>query len=856
MGTIRTIKQDDFSQGMQSDTKNKNLVGQTQVFGASKLKHFEIYKTGKLQPQPSFERFNTDLEKAYKIGVVGGKEDSTLYGLGEGLNNWYGTKWNCRIRINAASTSTDADYVVVDLSQLGNDFWNNVKTDGSDVRITTVSGSYENNVTFIKDFDSVAKTGFALCNIYTVNDLYVYFCNPDATAISDTTIGGVTYGGYDTFFNEEVYLAYTLNNTIEDFGRESVKSTTRYPLDNGTPAYATGKFSNAISNCNISSDLLPSVGDEASISFLFKMNTNPSSTQSIFTMSNDSLSMDVLTDGKLRFELDTADDGNVTVTSSASLSTGVYHYITVSYDKNDGTGFTAYVDGVEFAANSSLTGNLDDNFDPLSIGLASGMSMQMFTHIRNNSKPEAQRIAEGLMHSSSSFWTAQTLENYTDITPAFSGIAIYTKEVSGTAWIELLFNGQVVKDITSNNFVVPAFIDIDVNGGLFFLSSINSALNGNIYGGRATFGTTLIDTESLLLPPREIKAPLQTKTYAFDKEHYISNGAGAMDVYAGIEKTYKYVDQLDNDVTVTYPVGFTKEVYDPFPIVTSSTNYGYALAMTGTRQGRASIEIWNLLGLDPDTVIDLGTGNAKVIANVKGSLVTVVDNYLQSEVLSRGKPTLDFRLWKGKDNVKTLQSFAFDNVDTVYSNSWEYAIDNKRSDLHNASVFYAEPKVGMKGMWAIGTGEKTDQFGISIMYDTETIGRTTSHHSIGNNLVVVGENYEMHKLNGDGKFDQNSVFESMVIDAGFSGREKSIDAFEIVLDKDLPAGQVVTLEYSTDGGSFETVGTCTDKVTEFTFANGAGFNNFNEMILRITSREGDANINEWSARVEFTDEVV
>ena len=62
----------------------------------------------------------------------GGLEDTTVFGLGEGLDNWIGHDWTYRIQLTPAET-TAVDYVFIDLSNLGSDFWDNVKSDGSGV---------------------------------------------------------------------------------------------------------------------------------------------------------------------------------------------------------------------------------------------------------------------------------------------------------------------------------------------------------------------------------------------------------------------------------------------------------------------------------------------------------------------------------------------------------------------------------------------------------------------------------------------------------------------------------------------------------------------------------------------------
>ena len=836
MGTKITIKQNDFSHGMQSDTRNKNLVGQTEVFGASKLKHFDIYDKGNLKPISSFERFNTDDEINYGINVVGGKEGSTVYGLGKGLSNWYAPQYINRIRLNADSTTNNGDYIAVDLSQLSNNFWDNVNTDGSDVKITPVSDQ-DPIKTIVVDFDSVAKTGWAIANSNKIEDIYIYFGNADAEASV----------GYEDLFESTTSDFWTFDNTL-------INSAGSFDMD-GNPVYGTSVIGTGVTtSTNIQTDVDNiGIGNEMSIGFFFEASSLPVSESVFLDFGDQGSSIHLKPDGTIRFYIKLDDAGSpnfIDQTSVNTITAGSRNYISITCDKVDG--LKVYINGdswFTYAYANDLDG---DNGKLLFQGLSQTLHYGFVSWLRLSAKSDTTMVAEGKMLTDATFWSEQSLETFDASTVTTSGIGIYIKDINDTLWSMAEFDGILIKDLNTTVFPVPAFINKDQ--GYYFLTSSNADSTGVIRGGRAGFGTTLIEPDIIPLESKFSGELMNTYQQAADKEYYISQ-SGALDVYAPITKEYTYADLNNLDVAVVYDVGFNGGVYDSFPKLSSLAKYNLGLAMTGTRNGRGSIEIWDLLNLDPETVVDTGTGLNKVIANIKGSLVTVVDNYLQSPELSRGKPTLDFRLWQGGDNMKQLQSFSFDNVDTVYPNNWEYAIDNKRSDLHNASVFVGEPATDWKGMWAIGSGD-TGTLAVSILYDTETLGRIDTHHSIGNNLIVIKNDGAMFKLNDDGDYNQTSVFESMVFDGAVSGREKTISAMEIVLDKELPAEQVITLEYSVDGKAFETVGTCTDKVTEFTLANGGGFNTFNEVKLKISSTGGDAVVNEWSVRAEYTDEVV
>lgn len=810
MGTQIKIKQDNFSHGMQSETRNNKLVGQSQVFGAEKIKHFDIYQDGKLRPETSFERFNTDDEVEFGIVAVGGSINKTLYGLGKAPTNWYNRDWTYRIELTANYTADNIGYLAIDLSYLSTDFWDNINADGSDIRVETVSGASQNNFVNLSSFDYATKKGIITTNISSAEDVYIYFGNPDATS---------EYQEKDDLFNSNIFSAYKLDGTVID------SKGKRDLTDSGTPAYSTGRIGQSLTNCSVAGATGVSVGVETHIGMYIKVDSTIAETD-IAAFSGDVI-FTILASGLLQVDIKTNDILTPLLTSTTVMTDGVWRQATVNYTRNDVA--VLYIDGI--AESTVATPDKDIQNDSLQTFIKPTLStvhIDMVT-ISQNSFGASTSIAEGKMLTSG-MWTEGTLTNYSSITPTYAGIGIYTKEIDETSW-KLL-----AKDKNTTNYPVPSFIETDGASIFYLTSSSSNILNGTIYGGIAFYQGNIItvNKKNLGFTASTGSSVLPVLTEAFDRQYYLTRAGG-----------------LDNYTNST----FTASVYDSFPDPTSTVNYGYSLAIGGTRRSMASIELWNLVDADPETRINLGTGKLKIISNINGGLYSVIDNYIQSEELSKGKPSLDIRKWNGQDNISTVQSFMFDNNATVYSNLYDYAISNKRSDLNNSSVFYAEPQATWKGMWALGTNSQDGTFGVSIQYDTEDLGRVTNSHSIGNNLIVITDDNKIYKLSND-TYTQTSCFDSMIIDGAYTGVKKTLYGFEIVLNKDLPVGQVVTLSYSTDGDSFIEVGVCTDKITEFTLAGGDSFNDFNELQVRIESTGGDASIVEYSALVEYQSELL
>jgi hypothetical protein len=110
--------------------------------GAQMVKGFDVYNDAKkLMPMQSWDEFITDAEKSYGIRALGGQSD-TIYGLGNALTNWYGLAWNYRVRVDVTSQYHLASGLplYVDMSLLPSEFWDNVREDMADIRVTSISG--------------------------------------------------------------------------------------------------------------------------------------------------------------------------------------------------------------------------------------------------------------------------------------------------------------------------------------------------------------------------------------------------------------------------------------------------------------------------------------------------------------------------------------------------------------------------------------------------------------------------------------------------------------------------------------------------------------------------------------------
>lgn len=808
MGTTINIKQNRFEHGMQGDVRNKNLTSQSQVFGASKVKHFDIYGDTKLKPFPALERFNTDTEKDFKIGVVGGID--TLYGLGVALDNWYGQDWDYRLGLTP-STSGSTEYVYVDLSVLSDDFWNNVSSDGSDIRFTR---SLNNDTIeyLLYNFDSVAKTGFVLLDIIQPTNLFIYFGNDqaEATRLSNGFLGLSHF--------------YPLEDSIDYAG---IRDLTNGDVFSPVPAL----IGSGASGQDLVTDSGGSLGNSRTVSFLFQKTSNGGgkiiyddfSTFDIYINPNQTI----------RLNVDSEFEGNLILDGTTPLANNTWYHIACTY--SSGTR-TIYLNGSLEATNTrdgagglETDGGAQLHIEPASNHIIDMVSISRLARRQSDIAAEYQMLTTNI-------WSQGTLQNKESVEFTYSGTQVYIKEFDGT-WAELEQNGRIVR--TFDYDPVYSFIqdETDIRKS-FLISEFITEGNKRIYGTYTSGGfieTTALTELGLLIPSSS--NPIMN--YAADKTDYISLNS-ELDSYNGTE----YVDN----------------VFLAGTRINSMVNYGYNIALLGnTKIDRGSIEIWDLLNDDPTTVIDTGVGEQRVLVNIKGSLVAVSNNFIQNEYKSFGLPSLDFKQWQGRDKFTTVQSFKYPNYNPTFTDIRNGIINNNRSDLSNFSTFHAEPSLEDMGMWAIGKNEVNDTIGVSIPFDTSGIGRINQHHTVGNNIILITEDFEHWILNKDELYSQTSTFESMVIDAGIPNVKKHFNKFEITLDKELPQGQIISAYYRKENQDIYTKMFDFSQAGEKTWEANQNFDetpldSFHELQIKIESTNGSASIVEWLVEVEYENE--
>lgn len=186
----------------------------------------------------------------------------TATGKSSSSSPWYNASWQHRIKLTIPASSVDGaltDFpVYVDLSDLPTSFFEEVQSDGDDIRVTTSDGVTEVPIEVV----SITTSGEPACSSNCTgelhfkapsldpsspNDFYIYFGNSGASGygVSDT------YGRNNVWTNGFVYVNHMESTTGADSVGNAGSSTA-----GGSPSTSTGKLSGNAIDFNGSTDYL------------------------------------------------------------------------------------------------------------------------------------------------------------------------------------------------------------------------------------------------------------------------------------------------------------------------------------------------------------------------------------------------------------------------------------------------------------------------------------------------------------------------------------------------------------------------------------------------------------------------
>jgi hypothetical protein len=283
---------------------------------------------------------------------------------------WYNENWTKRKKIIIDNTKVDANLsdfpVYLDLEDLGSDFFDDVKSEGADIRITTSDGETEVPREVVS-CDTTEETGEVhfkgTLSSSSDTEFYIYYGNSSASEPSSDA----TYGS-ENVWDSNYKAVYHLDDANDSTSNDNDGSTT------GTSFSTSGKVGGAIYNSGGSSDKLMSVSSSASLI---------SATQSLtfscwmkvtsLRQQTFPLVMRLLPDPSapkyhsyaLRFDSSTGEpyprlcvvntaDANKRYNDSTVISTNTWYYVVGTYDGSD---IKYYFDG-SYVGKTAQTGNI------------------------------------------------------------------------------------------------------------------------------------------------------------------------------------------------------------------------------------------------------------------------------------------------------------------------------------------------------------------------------------------------------------------------------------------------------------------------------------------------------------------
>jgi hypothetical protein len=758
--------------------------------GFAMMKNFDIYQdTKKAIPVPEFQNWGSELDRERGFKGLGSVGSDTFYATGKNRIGWYGDNWDYRVKITPDNFTVD--YFIFDLSDMPATFWDNVQSDGEDIRVTNQDNEFRNIDRLMFDID--AETGYLIIQRNDADQfLYIYYGNATVSQIIETFNTGINRR--NAYSNTD-YI-YTFADLTEKYptDRKEVTTFLNQLNEGGVAGYGTqpsgfityGLTQPVSGNTSyFNNDEEPTIPDDDSltVSFLLRFTNLPVSNTEIIGDTMDAFTFRLNANGTISLSVDRESTSTVTLTSSTTLAINTTYLITGAFD--DSIGGRLFVNGVSedsFAGNGS---DLDEIGGYLNFLLPENIFVDMVNY--TDYRTESEILAHYNMISDvTSFWTVAGQESQPTTSSFGSGVALYQRAFEDTEWTEI--NSIIPiknKEFTPEVSPIYATSESLVN---FLIKPVNGLTILELAQYSST-GASIIDWDSLATvdfwAPTETR-PVVTMVEGIDARNYYTNGV--------------------SDVNYITGSTFLGSAFDAFPTLHSIESWNGYIAMAGYRTNtfNSFLQIWNRSDTLATETIDLGLGQARVLGNIKGTLFTVVNNFIEDNQKAVKNPSMDIRIYEGGNSYKTTHRISVPTTmeDYTFENAWEQPVSNLRGRLKNAIIFYAKipnyDGVGYaEGLWAVGKNEITDTFSLSLLYDTEGMGDVYNLATLTNQVVILHDRNRISRINPEPQYTNLSVFETRIFNDGNSDTEKELSGVEI-MHENLESGQVITIYKKTE----------------------------------------------------------
>jgi len=678
-------------------------------------------------------------------------------------------------------------------------------------------------------------------NTVTEKYFYIYYGNVEAEKIPHgSPTFNYTYGGRNTFTRTNMRFAYTFGDNLS--GNKYFGST---QTTGGDEAFTTDfiyqnalfgkgvKTSNAVIQTD-TSDQVAITSDDFSVSFMIYVTEWENVT--LLAATSGDITIALNTSGKLLFTV----DGSVATTTSTStltLTLNEWHIIDCVFD----TGHYIYIDGkVEYfnfadgdydgvATNEGLRVNTGNNVTIAQIwGFDDDITANQVSTKMDNFKR-------------TDFFTVGSEEDFTSISPQYTGIQLYRKTISSGNWKEMTESGSPIKNLLY--YPVNAFVD--ATGTYVVVSSADNNADGFLY-------LASVKTLSVLNPTHLSLGFSNVAARVAIQPEVAINGT-----------------QYFNDFSATLSsVGDpgSANAFTAVSTVQSLASWRTYLAVASVRRNIGFINIWDLASSLSTERVDVGTGNVRVVGTAGDTLFCVVDNFIDDAIKSGNKPTMEIKQYVGNGQMEKTHVIEVPAIidDSTYLDYWERAVSNFKLFRNEQTLFYARiPKTSAgdtfsEGFWSVGKNSD-GMLSLALMIDTEGLGMPENVFGFAQQVFFVQKDGGIKRLS-DSTYGNIALYTTEKMNEGNSQIEKKLHGIEIITEP-LVTGQTISIYYKKNGEDTRT------KICDFTGVNsiayealydinGTALGNYKEIEFDIESTGGSASLLEFNYKYEYLKNIV
>ena len=678
-------------------------------------------------------------------------------------------------------------------------------------------------------------------NTVTEKYFYIYYGNVEAVKIPHgTPTFNYTYGGRNAFTGTNMRFAYTFGDNLSGNKYFGATETT-----GGDEAFTTNFiYQNALfgkgvktSNVVIKTDMSDAVaitGNDISVSFMIYVTAWENVT--LFADTGGYFDIALNTSGKLLFTV----DGSVATTTSTStltLTLNEWHIIDCVFDTDQ----YVYIDGkVEYF--NFVDGDYDGVATNEAFKVNTGNNVTLAQIWGFDDDITANQVATKMNNfRRTDFFTVGAEEDFTSISPQYTGVQLYKKTISSGNWKEMTEQGSPIKSLSY--YPVNAFVD--ATGTYFVVSGSDNDADGFLY-------LASVKTLSVLNPT------------------HLSLGFSSVSAKVAIQPEVA-IDgtQYFNDFSATLnSVGDpgSANAFTAVSTVQSLASWRTYLAVASVLRNIGFINIWDLASSLSTEKVNVGTGNVRVVGTAGDTLFCVVDNFIDDAIKSGNKPTMEIKQYVGNGQMEKTHVIEVPAIidDSTYLDYWERAVSNFKLFRNEQTLFYARiPKTSAgdtfsEGFWSVGKNSD-GMLSLALMIDTEGLGMPENVFGFAQQVFFVQKDGGIKRLS-DSTYGNIALYTTEKMNEGNSQIEKKLHGIEIVTEP-LVTGQTVSIYYKKNGEATRT------KICDFTGVdsiayealydiNGTALGNYKEIEFDIESTGGSASPLEFNYRYEYLKNIV